>query len=172
MDGNEFKCRFLSFNGLIYQISFAVTGDREESEDIVQEVYEKLWKIRETLSTVQNDEAYIITVTKNMALDRYRSKSRRQTLSISSVHDLCEDGSGENKMEQKEMLQHVENLLCSLPQSQQTVVRLRHFADLSVSQIAETMQLTELNVRQLLSRARRTIKKKIGKYYETSMKVD
>ncbi|HBG58722.1 RNA polymerase sigma factor [Proteiniphilum sp. UBA1028] len=166
MDGNEFKSRFLPFSGLIYRISFVVTGDREDSEDIVQEVYEKLWKIRETLSAVQNDEAYIISVTRNMALDRYRYNTRRQTVSVTSVTDLTEEEFDEKKNEQKEMLRSIENVLCTLPQSQQMVVRLRHFTDLSVPQIAETMKLTQANVRQLLSRARRTIKEKFEKLYE------
>ena len=166
MDGNEFKRRFLSFSELIFRYSYTITGDKEEAEDIVQEVFEKLWKIRDTLSTVQNEEAYVLSVTKNMALDRFRAKSRRQMIALSSENDPGDDGVGEKIIEQKEMLQNIENLLCSLPSSQQMAVRLRHFADLSISQIAETMQQSELNVRQLLSRGRRTIKEKIQKLYE------
>lgn len=166
MDGNEFKHRFLSFNELIFRFSYTITGDKEEAEDIVQEVFEKLWKIRDTLSTVQNEEAYVLSITKNMALDRYRAKSRQQMIAITSANELNDDGLVEKRIEQKEMLQHIENLLCSLPSSQQMAVRLRHFADLSISQIAETMQQSELNVRQLLSRGRRTIKEKMQKLYE------
>jgi RNA polymerase sigma-70 factor (ECF subfamily) len=48
MDGNEFKRRFLSFSELIFRYSYTITGDKEEAEDIVQEVFEKLWKIRDS----------------------------------------------------------------------------------------------------------------------------
>lgn len=115
MEGNEFKSRFLPFNGLIYRISYAITYDRQEAEDIVQEVYEKLWKIRETLATVQHEEAYIISMTRNMALDRYRRKLSRQTIPVSSQYDLCEEESEVNSIEQKEMLGNVEYLLVTLP---------------------------------------------------------
>lgn len=165
MDGDEFKSRFLPFNGLIYRISFAITCDMQEAEDIVQEVYEKLWKIRETLATVRHDEAYIISITRNMALDRYRRKLNRQTIPASSLYDLCEEESEDNNMEHKEMLGNVEILLASLPQSQQMAMRLRHFSDLPIPQVAETMQLTQTNVRQLLSRARRTLKEKFENIY-------
>ncbi len=165
MEGNEFKSRFLPFNGLIYRISYAITYDRQEAEDIVQEVYEKLWKIRETLATVQHEEAYIISMTRNMALDRYRRKLSRQTIPVSSQYDLCEEESEVNSIEQKEMLGNVEYLLVTLPQAQQMAMRLRHFSDLPISQVAETMQLTQTNVRQLLSRARRTIKEKFENIY-------
>jgi RNA polymerase sigma-70 factor (ECF subfamily) len=45
-------------------------------------------------------------------------------------------------------------------------IRLRHFSDMSILQIADTMEITQENVRQLLSRARRTIKDKMEKIYE------
>jgi RNA polymerase sigma-70 factor (ECF subfamily) len=43
-------------------------------------------------------------------------------------------------------------------------IRLRHFAGQPLSEIAEAMQLTEINVRQLLSRGRKTLKEKMKKY--------
>ncbi|MDD4777720.1 MAG: RNA polymerase sigma factor [Fermentimonas sp.] len=166
MDGNEFKSRFLPFTKLIYKVSFAITRDKEDAEDIVQEVFEKLWKSRDSLSSVLNDEGYIITVARNLALDRYRSKTKRIILPFAEVSEIYEDGFIDSKIEQKEKLINVEKLICTLPQSQQTVIRLRHFGDLSIFQIAETMELTQENVRQLLSRGRRTIKEKIEKIYE------
>jgi hypothetical protein len=59
MDGNEFKSRFLPYTNLIYKISFAITKDREDAEDVVQEVYEKLWKSRQSLSEVENDKCIV-----------------------------------------------------------------------------------------------------------------
>lgn len=166
MDGNEFKSRFLPFTKLIYNISFAITRDKEDAEDIVQEVFEKLWKSRDSLTSILNDEAYITTVAKNMALDRYRSKTKRNILPLTDVNEIHEDGFIDSKIEQREAMINVEKLICTLPDSQQMVIRLRHFGDLSIFQIADTMQLTQENVRQLLSRGRRTIKEKIEKIYE------
>lgn len=166
MDGNEFKRRFLSFSELIFRYSFTITGDSVEAEDIVQEVFEKLWKIRDSLSTVQSDEAYILSVTKHMALDHCRARTRKQMNALTAAHDPGDEGEGEKMIEEKEMVQHIENLLSTLPPSQQVAMRLRHFAGLPISRIAETMQQSELNVRQLLSRGRRTIKEKVEKLYE------
>lgn len=165
MDGNEFKRRFLPLNGLIYKISYAITYDKQEAEDTVQDVYEKLWKIRETLTTIQNNEAFVISIAKNMALDRYRRRQSRPGILLSTLPDTFGEESAENNIEQKEMLGKVEDLLTTLPESQQMAMRLRHFSDLPIPQVAETMQVTETNVRQLLSRARKTIKEKLENVY-------
>jgi len=166
MDGNEFKSRFLPFTKLIYKISFAITRDKEDAEDVVQEVFEKLWKSRDSLTSVLNVEAYIVTIARNKALDRYRSKAKRNILPIADVNEVYQDEVIDSNIEQRETLVTVEKLICTLPDSQQMVIRLRHFSDLSIFQIAETMQLTQENVRQLLSRGRRTIKEKLEKIYE------
>lgn len=165
MDGNEFKSRFLPYTNLIYKISFAITKDREDAEDVVQEVYEKLWKSRQSLSEVENDESFIVIMARNMALDRYRYKAKRQTSPLNNIvevnHEVTHD-----IIEHKEALSNVEKLLSTLPQTQQLAIRLRHFCDMSILQIADTMEITQENVRQLLSRARRTIKDKMEKIYE------
>lgn len=165
MDGNEFKRRFLPYNGIIYKISYAITYDKQEAEDTVQDVFEKLWKIRGTLTTLQNDEAFIISIAKNMALDRYRRRQNRPSILLSTLPDTFGEELAENNIEQKELLGKVEDLLSTLPESQQMAMRLRHFSDLPIPQVAETMQVTQTNVRQLLSRARKTIKEKLENVY-------
>jgi len=165
MDGNEFKRRFLPYNGLICIISYAITYDKQEAEDTVQDVFEKLWKIRGTLTTLQNDEAFIISIAKNMALDRYRRRQNRPSILLSTLPDTFGEELAENNIEQKELLGKVEDLLSTLPESQQMAMRLRHFSDLPIPQVAETMQVTQTNVRQLLSRARKTIKEKLENVY-------
>ncbi len=165
MNSDEFKRRFLAYHRLIYRISYAVSGNKDDAEDITQEVFEKLWRQRENLPKIQNDEAYIVSVTKNLALDRIR-RSRYRIIPLETENDVGAGEMSERKSEEKEMLLNIEKLMRILPLTQQTVIRLRHFADLPISEIAETMQLTEVNIRQLLSRARKTIKEKMEKIYE------
>lgn len=164
MEGGEFKQRFLAYSGLIYRYAIAVTGDRMDAEDIVQEVYEKLWKLRETLSMVENDEAYVVSVTRNCSLDHLRKKSRHRITAITPALEPEDDGEVLAGLEAKEQLQQVEQLLSTLPENQQRAICLRHYAGQPLSEIAAVMQLTEMNVRQLLSRARRNLKDKMKMY--------
>ena len=60
-----FKCLYLPFHVKLYRIAFALVGNQEEAEDIVQEVYSRLWERRDELAAVRNPEAYAITLTKH-----------------------------------------------------------------------------------------------------------
>ena len=81
MKADEFKHRFLGYSEKIYRYLFTLMGNREDAEDIMQEVFEKSIK-RNALSSIENDEAFVITAAKNSALDRLRRKSRQRTVSI------------------------------------------------------------------------------------------
>ena len=60
---NIFKRLYLPFHAKLYRIAFALVGNQEEAEDIVQEVYSRLWERRKELAAVRNPEAYAITLT-------------------------------------------------------------------------------------------------------------
>lgn len=166
MKSDEFKHRFLDFHRVMYRVAYAILGNKNDAEDCVQEVFEKLWRQRENLYEIQNDEAYVVSITKNLALDRFRSQSQHRILPLSTENEVTDNDKIEKIIDEKEMVRNMEKLITILPASQQTVIRLRHFADLPISEIAETMRMTEVNIRQLLSRARKTMKSKMEEIYE------
>lgn len=161
MKSDEFKKRFIGFHPLVYRIAYGASGSKSEAEDIAQEVFEKLWRLRDSLSAVENDQAYIVTLSKNLAIDHARKNSRRLSVPLSGDCDLEPSASSEARLEEKETLHTIQRLTALLPATQQEAFRLRHFADFSIPQIAETMGQSETNVRQLLSRGRKTIRKQL-----------
>jgi len=68
----------------------------------------------------------------------------------------------EHTLMAKDQLSVVMDCLKKLPASQQKVMQLRHFADLSIPEIANVTQYTEVNIRQLLSRARSAMKAQLA----------
>lgn len=73
MTAEDFKCRFLPLHPKLYRIAFALVGNADDAEDILQETYSKLWMKREELEAVRNPEAFCVTWVKNCCLDYLRS---------------------------------------------------------------------------------------------------
>ena len=163
MSNEEFKKRFLSFHSLIYRISYRILENKDDADDIAQEVYIKLWEQRNNFGNIRNDEAFVVTLTKNLSVDWLR-KNHCKTASVIDDKDIisCENRE-EERMDARDELSNLMQCMSALPKAQQEVIRLRHFADLSISEIAETTRQTETNIRQLLSRARRTMKEKLNR---------
>ncbi len=162
MNNDEFKKRFLSFHSLIYRISYSILENRDDANDVSQEVYIKLWERRNNLGDVRNDEAFVVTMTKNMSIDLLRN-NQRKTTSIIESKDLIFESGEEERLYARDELSNVMKCMNTLPKTQQQAIRLRHFADMSIQEIAMATEQTETNVRQLLSRARRAMKEILNK---------
>lgn len=165
MTHDTFKARFLPFHRLIFSIAYAILENQPEAEDLTQDVYAKLWQQRNTLHEIDSDKAYVATMTKNLSLDAYRKKSKKRAMDIDEMHADIASDDDENVFEHREMLQATVHIISTLPAMQQKVMQLRHFADLSMTEIAEQTGQTEVNVRQLLSRARKTLKEKLTQHH-------
>lgn len=162
MNHDEFKKRFLPFHPLIYRISYNILENSDDADDVSQEVYTKLWEQRETLKDILNDKAFVVSMTKNISVDLLRSNRRKATMIIEN-RDIPSQQNEDEKIDARDELSNVVKCLNSLPHKQKEAIRLRHFAEMSITEIAEMTDESEANIRQLLSRARRTIKEKLNR---------
>ena len=132
MNNDEFKKRFLSFHSLIYRISYNILENRDDADDVSQEVYIKLWEQRNNLKNVRNDEAFVVTMTKNLSIDLLRNNYRKATSVIENKNIICEHRE-EERIDARDELSNLMKCMNALPQKQQEVIRLRHFADMSIT---------------------------------------
>jgi RNA polymerase sigma-70 factor (ECF subfamily) len=138
-------------------LAVGIVGSRPEAEDIVQELYERLWKRRETIVGYTHSGAYIMASARNMCLDRLRAR-RPQV-------ELMQGMASENdeKPAENDVTGIVERLVAALPEGQRTVMRLRDVECMEVDEIAAITGMQPPAVRMALSRARGTVKEKLVK---------
>ena len=161
-----FKRLYLPFHPKLYRIAFALVGNQEEAEDIVQEVYSRLWERRDELAVVRNPEAYAITLTKHFCLDYLRSpRASRQAAALEETEEFQSDSSPEKETEEKDQIRQIQRWIDKLPLNQQQVLRLQGMEDYSVEEIEQITGYTAGNIRVLLSRARTTIREQFNKLY-------
>ncbi|MFC2102555.1 sigma-70 family RNA polymerase sigma factor, partial [Bacteroidota bacterium] len=74
MDLQEFTSKVVPLKNKLFRFAKRYLGQTEEAEDIVQEVFIKLWNRREKLDEYRSVEALAMIATKNMCLDKIKSK--------------------------------------------------------------------------------------------------
>jgi len=74
MDIEEFKIRLLPLKNKFYRLAMRLLYNREEAEDVVQDVFLKVWKMRDGLEKYRSVEALMMTMTRNMCLDKLKMK--------------------------------------------------------------------------------------------------
>lgn len=160
MPASLFKQLLLPLYPRLQRVALRMLGNVEDAEDMVQEVYMKLWGRREELPDVQNMEAYCVALTKNMCIDRLRLAEVDRVdvddvpLSLAAADDVA------SQLERQDAVEQVKLIIETLPEKQQQVVTLRDIRDCTFEEIEEQTGLTAVNVRALLSRARKTIRER------------
>jgi len=158
MSAEEFKNIYYPFHSKLYRIAFALLNNTDDSEDILQDTYYKLWDKRNELVNIHQPEAFCIRLVKNLCLDFLRSpRNRIDNKSVESINIFI-DSTPDNELENKEKIQQVEALIEQLPEKQRIIIQMRGCGDCSFEEIEAATGESAANVRVLLSRARKTLK--------------
>jgi RNA polymerase sigma-70 factor (ECF subfamily) len=156
MKQRDFNDIYLRLQDTVYRLAVGLTGNPAEAEDVVQDLYERLWHRRESIVGRENPEGYILASARNLCLDRLRGRRPRAEISPTiPAHGGSPD--------EGEMTGIVAALVAALPEKQRTVMRLRDVECMEIDQIASVMGIRETAVRMSLSRARGTVKEKLEK---------
>ncbi|WP_162053555.1 RNA polymerase sigma factor [Pontibacter pamirensis] len=158
MDLQEFKSKVLPAKQKLYRLAVFMLRDKEEAEDILQDVFLKLWTNKHKLHAYTSIEAFAMTVTKNLCLDKIKTSKRKRTVDVTGL----EVGSGEatpyQRTEQADSVSKVQGLLAGLPEQQKLILHLRDVEGLSFEEMEQITNLTVNNIRVILSRARKSVR--------------
>ncbi len=159
MDACEFKRRFLPLNRRLYRVAWSLTHNVQDAEDLVQETYCRLWRKRNNLSSIGNDEAYCVRLLRNFYYDGRRMASSHDVdigppdnLPLPATDDVQRD------IERDERAQVLHRIIDTLPDRQRDIITRRDLLDEPFADIAADLQMPEGSVRTLLSRARLKLK--------------
>ena len=130
-------------------------GSHQEAEDVLQDLFIKLWQRKDTLDNVYNPEGYATRVLKNLCIDRIRAARPEDRV----TDDLT--GQDIQPVEHLEEIKILSDAIQELPMNQRKVLEMRIMGEMSYDEISEETGMSQLTLRVLLSRARKTLRKKI-----------
>ena len=161
MQNDEIIKEVLPFRAKLYRFCFNIVNDEHDTEDILQELLIKIWQKREDFIQIENKEAWCMTVTRNMAIDKIRSRKNR-TSNIDDHLSISDQGPTPDKQtEQKDALESVMNIVNGLPIHQKEIILLRDVEGHTYKEIAEITNASEDQVKVALFRARQKLKEKL-----------
>jgi len=161
MTRKEFETEILILSDNLYRFAFRFLSNKEEAEDAVQEVFLKLWKIKDKLEGYSNIRAFIMTMTRNHCLDRLRKK-RTETFDDARTEYTGTSDMNEN-MENKESFIIITEIIDSLPDNYRSVIQLHDISGYDYTEISEKLKIDISNLRVMLSRARKMVREELKK---------
>lgn len=155
-DEHAFSELFNTHHQLLGTHIYRITDSVELAEEVVQDVFLKIWMSRETLTTVQNFRAYLFVISKNHALNCLRKVAKERThqkfIEENALSVTSDDNPG---LEGYYSL--LDEAIDHLPPQQQKVYLLSRHNRLKYDEIARQMGLSRETVKKYLQGATHSI---------------
>lgn len=140
-----------------YRLALGIVGDNSMAEDILQDVYEKVWRARDTVLRSDHPKAYVCRITHNLAIDRLRQRQRERNISIDPPNMM----DGDRETDISDIATLTREIIASLPPKQQLIIHMRDVEGYEFDEIATIAECDETSVRMNLSRARKRVREEL-----------
>jgi RNA polymerase sigma-70 factor (family 1) len=158
-DEKSFRIIFDQHWDKIYSVAFMFSKSAPLSEELVQDIFFKIWKNKSVLPTVNRFEGYLFTVARNEIFNQLRRKIKEDSFSSHLAEYFQETSSLPSELLMlKETMEIIRKVVETLPAQQQMVFRLSREQGLSHEEIARKMQISSLTVKSHLTKALRTLR--------------
>lgn len=161
MDAEEFKQRFLPLHTQLYRTAFRLMGNAMDAEDMVQEAYLKLWERCNDLGHVANMEAYCTSLIRHICIDAFRRKRPEEDSPPPEEFPFTDNEDAATALERQDEAEQLTSFINRLPEGQRTVMTLHDVEGCSYEEIEEATGFTAVNIRVMLSRARKKIREQM-----------
>ena len=161
MENISFRTTVLPLSDRLFRLALRITMNRAEAEDVVQDTLLKVWEQRNEWEQIKSLEAFAIAICRNRALD-VTKRAGRNTTSLEAIDNSQQTThNGLESLEKREEISLVRRLMDDLPEVQRTIMLLRDIEGKTYQEIAQTLDISETQVKVYLHRARTKIKEKL-----------
>jgi RNA polymerase sigma-70 factor (ECF subfamily) len=152
-DATAWEPLVLAHQQAVFRLAYLLLGDPDEAEDVAQETFLRAWRALKGFDSTRPLRPWLLSIAANLSRNRYRSAGRYIAALTRAFRNEpaalnIEEKSTQN-MDARQLWKAVQNLSVS----DQQIVYLRFFLELSVTETAEVLQVAEGTVKSRLSRA-------------------
>ena len=154
---------FRRYNSVLYIHAYNKLRDTDDADDVVQEVFSRLWSRRSQLEENNNLKAYLFRAVRNQIFDLLRHK--RVMTSYENSFKQFESHSQiltDYLVREREFAKLIETEISQLPPRMREVFELRRKGNLSNKEIARKMGISESTVADQMKKALRSLRTKLS----------
>lgn len=160
-----FDLIYNKYSKKLYKFGYSLLKSHEETENLVQDVFLNLWENRNKVEKDSSIKSYIFAITYNSAISILRKKAMESKFVeyLKSLQIIYEKPVN-MELEYTELTNKINEIVYALPQRQKEVYLLHKVEALKYSEIAVLLDISVNTIENHMSRALKTIRKKLGNY--------
>jgi len=152
----------------VFNVAYKFVGKHEEAEDLTQDIFLKVFKSLGTFDRRANFQTWLISVSRNLCIDHYRSvRQERRTIDRqvdpNELSPVAAEPGPIAALEQQDRVALLRDALAALPESLRTAVLMRDIQEMTYQEIADRLRLPEGTVKSRINRGRTELARQIRK---------
>ena len=150
----------------VFNVACKFVGRHDMAEDLTQDIFLKIFKALGTFDRRANFQTWLISVSRNLCIDHYRSVRKERELvdrsvDAADVSPVSSEPDALVTLERGDRRAMLHRALAQLPDTLRTAVLLRDIQELSYQEIAERLALPEGTVKSRINRGRKELARQI-----------
>lgn len=163
-DEKAFTAIYIRYNKMLYVLAYKYLKDSFRAEDIVQQVFLKLWEARSLFAGAINLRNYLYTSAKNLILNEIRDNFSDMEKNYAVIQNRPEfEDKLQSALEEKDLFQHFYKILAELPEQKRKVCLLKIRDNLSNQEVADELHISVPTVKSHYSQAIKLLRDKMGR---------
>jgi RNA polymerase sigma-70 factor (ECF subfamily) len=146
----------------LHAYAFTIIRDEEQAEEIVQNMFFKLWEKKEQIDEISSIKAYLYRATHNESLNYLKHTKVRAAYETYIKSSNSEGGDAVDTLSTKELQQKIDKALNELPEQCRTIFQMSRFEELKYREIAEQLNLSVKTVENQMGKALKVLREKLA----------
>lgn len=166
-DMKAFDDIYVAFNHKLQKFVFSLVKTEIDTEDLVHEVFVKVWENKEKLRNSASFDSYLFTIAYHTSLSflRNKVKNAKYIEFVKSVRAGVDESDFAENLDREEISEKLNFLIEGMPPRQREVFKMKYFKNCSYKEIADNLKISVNTVENHMIKARRYLKGNLGKTY-------
>lgn len=158
-DGQAFESIYYIYVERVYYFAYRYLSNQSDTEEIVQEVFTKIWENRKGINVDLSFSGYLLTTTRNTIFNEHRKKVNHKAYCTNIIHYMQNSMHNvEKEIHYRDLIEVVDKAISGLPARRQEIFRLGRVQGYSHKEIAEKLSISEKTIETHMRLALRDIK--------------